>query len=804
MGTRRAVRAAVTLVALFAGGLGGVGTAATTATTAAAEVASPASAGCGASTLVPGTQTVTTSSGGVARSYIRHVPPGHDGTTPLPLVIAIHGYAEGAQIHTITTQYQPLADAEGFVTVFPQALGNPAAWNPALGGADVAYVTQVLDEIEAAACIDTSRVFVSGYSMGAFMTSSLACTLADRVAAVAPVAGLRNPAGCAPARPIPLLSFHGTVDPLVPFSTVPGPIAAWAARNGCDPAPVETPAGGDDVATIARVTYACEGGDAAPVELYRIDGGGHGWPGSEFSKSLESTEIAPLFGYTTMEIDATALIWSFFEANPMPVEDPPPATSGTFRALTYNVAGLPEPLSGSEPDINTPLISPLLNAYDLVLVQEDWANPDPPLPGASVYHHLLVADADHPYQSTPAPVPLGTNPVRPTALLSDGLNRLSRFGFGTVTRVMWPSCFGGADTSDGGAADCLAEKGFSVATTELAPGAVVDVYNLHAEAGNTSLDIEARAEDFAILAAYIAEHSAGRAVIVGGDFNLHSDRAADGAIHREFLRATGLTDVCEAVDCGADVHRIDKFAFRGGDGVVLEATTHRFERDVFVRSSDGAALSDHDALAVTFAWALDPVAPGTVEGTVTTEAGAPVAGATVAAYRPTDGLAGLAATTTGPDGTYALAVPAGAYQIVFVPPAGSGLVMEWSGDTTRAATELVPVSAAGVAPAVDAALAGGGTIAGAVTGPAGPVAAVDVWAYRDTDGYVGTAIATTDAGGSYTLGGLLPSTYRILFAPPKATGLAPRWFDGATTRAAATPIMVGAGTSHVADATLTP
>jgi hypothetical protein len=287
-----------------------------------------------------------------------------------------------------------------------------------------------------------------------------------------------------------------------------------------------------------------------------------------------------------------------------------PERTGEVRALTYNVAGLPEVLSGSEPSVNMPLISPLLNDYDLVLVQEDWAMPEPP-PGPpwnafELYHHLLVADVTHPYLSEPAPIPLGTDPARPTALLSDGLNRMSRFPFGELTRVMWPNCFGGGDTSDGGAGDCLAQKGFSVARTELAPGVEVDVYNLHAEAGNTEQDQIFHAEDFELLAEFIATYSADRAVIVGGDYNLHTDRVVHGQIFTTFLAETGLTDVCAVVDCGADLHRIDKFTFRSGGGITLEPLTHRFERDVFVRESDGAPLSDHAALAVDFRW----TAPG--------------------------------------------------------------------------------------------------------------------------------------------------------------------------------------------------
>lgn len=300
-------------------------------------------------------------------------------------------------------------------------------------------------------------------------------------------------------------------------------------------------------------------------------------------------------------------------------EPPVAPTSGSFRALTYNVAGLPEVLSGSEPAINMPLISPLLNPYDLVLVQEDWANPDPPVAGATVFHEILVSQVDHPYQSTPDPVPLGTNPARPSALVSDGLNRLSRLPFGPLERVMWPDCFGGIDTSDGGAGDCLSTKGFTMATTELAPGVTVDVYNLHGEAGSTPLDREYRAAGYAILAQYIVDRSDGHAVIVGGDFNLHTDRELDQAVMADFIEATGLTDTRSVVDDDPGADQIDKFLFRSGDGITLEPLTHTFEAATFVRPSDGTPLSDHDPLSVDFAWSVDaPPTTTTTAATVTT------------------------------------------------------------------------------------------------------------------------------------------------------------------------------------------
>jgi hypothetical protein len=278
--------------------------------------------------------------------------------------------------------------------------------------------------------------------------------------------------------------------------------------------------------------------------------------------------------------------------------------TGEINALSYNVAGLPEGLSGSQPLTNTPYISPLLNDYGLVLVQESWQTPIPnPFGALRVYHELLVVDALHPYQSVSAPIPGGTDPRRPSAFLSDGLNRFSNWPFGDLTRVAWDGCFGGADTSDRGAADCLAMKGFSKATHVLAVGVEVDVYNLHGEAGSSAEDQRLSEADFVQLAAFINANSSGKAIIMGGDTNLHTESGnPDRTTWNTFLSATGLRDVCGAVNCGTDNNRIDKFAFRSNAQVTIEPLSHRFEREKFVRPTDGARLSDHDALAVRFRW----------------------------------------------------------------------------------------------------------------------------------------------------------------------------------------------------------
>lgn len=172
-------------------------------------------------------------------------------------------------------------------------------------------------------------------SNGAFMTSVVACQLSDRIAAAAPVAGIRDPNGCTFHRAVPVIVFHGTADTFVAYTgglgasvahlptdnggtlgtsavTSSGPsiediAAAWAHRNGCaSTPPVETAVAAD----VELLNYGCHAG--ADVQLYRVAGGGHAWPGSQFSRSIET-----IVGRTTMDIDANELIWAFFVAHPL-------------------------------------------------------------------------------------------------------------------------------------------------------------------------------------------------------------------------------------------------------------------------------------------------------------------------------------------------------------------------------------------------------------------------------------------------------------------------------------------------------
>lgn len=289
-----------------------------------------------------------------------------------------------------------------------------------------------------------------------------------------------------------------------------------------------------------------------------------------------------------------------------------PVDEGSFSLLTYNVAGLPQEISTEQPGTNIQLISPKLEAYDIVVTQEDfdWWIPELNVLDFANYHTRLRAQTTHPWSTGPHPGPAavgidGSDPERPLPLVGDGNGILSRFPFDGADRVPWEHCFGTADTSDGGAGDCLAMKGFARATITIDEGVEVDVYTIHAEAGRTAADTRMIAEDFELLADHINTHSRNRPVIVAGDTNLHTQpghvmQPAHGPIWQKFVTDAGMIDVCTIVTC-EQPGSIDKVAWRNGGNITLGVTERRWEDDIFVDGS-GNDLSDHPPVAVEFIW----------------------------------------------------------------------------------------------------------------------------------------------------------------------------------------------------------
>jgi polyhydroxybutyrate depolymerase len=239
-------------------------------------------------------------SGGRKRVYRLFVPANAAGQARLPLVFDLHGTGGNAAGRAKESGFEALAAREGFAVATLQ--GEDSRWNVPVftpRADDVQYVSDVIDDIAARSCIDPARVYSTGFSGGGRMSSLLGCRLNHRIAAIAPVGGLRWTGPC-PGRAVPVLTIHGLTDFTNAYEghgdrggewveSVPEALAGWAGHNRCQPKLVQDKQPGP----VQTLRYTgCSGG--AEVKLLRIDGMGHIWPRTE--------------------IDATAAIWQFFKA----------------------------------------------------------------------------------------------------------------------------------------------------------------------------------------------------------------------------------------------------------------------------------------------------------------------------------------------------------------------------------------------------------------------------------------------------------------------------------------------------------
>ena len=266
-------------------------------------------------------------SSGLEREFLLYVPNSYDRAQPTPLVISLHGGAMWPAAQKAIDRWDRVADAHGFIVVYPSGVSGrgPRAWSagrePGMAR-DVQFIAELIDTLRAAYNIDPARVYANGLSNGGGMAFALSCKLSDRIAAVGVVStAIFLPwSGCTDQRAVPMVVFQGTADRAVPyhggtswvapdvFPNIPAWTAKWAARNGCQPNLVESVIAAD----VTRIEYPnCV--DAAAVVLYRVEGGGHTWPGG---KPMPSWFV----GRTSTSIDATAVLWQFFREHPLPAK----------------------------------------------------------------------------------------------------------------------------------------------------------------------------------------------------------------------------------------------------------------------------------------------------------------------------------------------------------------------------------------------------------------------------------------------------------------------------------------------------
>ena len=272
------------------------------------------------------------------RTYEYYIPTGYDGSEAVPLLFSFHGLGSNGIDQIDLTKFDVLAEQEGFIAVFPDATdltgyscnetlppleGAEIQWNLGEGSLqscagidDVGFVADLVDWFEANYKIDASRIYSTGMSDGALFSYLLAFNLTDTFAGIAPVCGpmpwgFGNPT----TAPITVILMHGTADPILAYNgyggsggnvtySVDETIAYWCGVDSITAEPVETVWGPteEDPTYVTRYVYS-GGTNGTEVILFKVDGGGHTWPGGP--------QYYPEFviGKVTTHIDGSALIW---------------------------------------------------------------------------------------------------------------------------------------------------------------------------------------------------------------------------------------------------------------------------------------------------------------------------------------------------------------------------------------------------------------------------------------------------------------------------------------------------------------
>lgn len=265
-------------------------------------------------------------SGGMDRTYMLHVPAGD----PVGLVLSLHGGGGTGIAQRGLTGFDAVADAHNLLVVYPD--GYEKSWADGRGASpadrhhvdDVAFLVGLLTKLQNDYRVAPGHVFVTGMSNGGFMSNRLACDRADVFAAVAPVAGtLGVGVACNPSRPVSVWAAHGTADPLVPFKggavrgrgglshavSAEAMVDKWRKVDGCqgDPSMELLPDARDGTVVHRFDSTSCAA--STEVVFYRIDKGGHTWPGGK--QYLPAAVIGP----TTHTLDGSEAIAEFFLAH---------------------------------------------------------------------------------------------------------------------------------------------------------------------------------------------------------------------------------------------------------------------------------------------------------------------------------------------------------------------------------------------------------------------------------------------------------------------------------------------------------
>ena len=262
---------------------------------------------------------------GLTRTYLKYIPAGFDGNNSLPLVMNFHGGTDNGNAQLNIADMRALADQDQFILVYPDAYPEPLEgetnWQVVVSGDlpftvptahdDIGFVDVLIDAMHAEHGIDLNRVYAMGYSNGGGFAFDLACRLNERIAAIGVVARtmyIESYESCNVTHPTAVMTILGTADYISNYDgiTYEGTLYyasaddshdLWLDANGIPGEPVQTAVpdiSSNDGSTADLITWESLD-ECVAVEHYRINGGGHDWPGT--------------FG--NMDIVAHEVIWDF-------------------------------------------------------------------------------------------------------------------------------------------------------------------------------------------------------------------------------------------------------------------------------------------------------------------------------------------------------------------------------------------------------------------------------------------------------------------------------------------------------------
>ncbi|HEU5002629.1 MAG TPA: PHB depolymerase family esterase [Actinomycetota bacterium] len=321
--------------------------------------------GCGAGAR-SGSTTLALMVDGVSRTVIVHVPEEYTGMAPVPLVLNLHGSNGTAAGQEVLSGMDVTANDQNFLIAYPQAAlpaGQGYDWNvpgvplygthqvPRSAPSDVDFLTGLVRILGGRYCIDARRVYAAGFSGGARMVSSLACESSATFAAIAAVSGLRRPFPCPTTRAVPVISFHGTADPVNPYLghgqpswtySVTQAAEDWGGQDGCRmPGTRSRP-----MPDLSLIRYSgCS--DGAMVELFTLNGEGHEWPAGPLMPRSWTNSLGP----QSNAVNANDAMWAFFMAHPLPNVaafteagpcGPTPGSPGAAQKIRHSTTNGPE------------------------------------------------------------------------------------------------------------------------------------------------------------------------------------------------------------------------------------------------------------------------------------------------------------------------------------------------------------------------------------------------------------------------------------------------------------------------------